>query len=129
MANHMISKCFTIFVILAIIAALQYSRVEAGICSEVFQRCDDMDCPSHCKSTYGSRSLGHTCDLFYLCTCSFNQDPSSPNLCHIGDGTCFTGECDAACRNAKCAGSLKQGSGICIPNQHTKDRCVCTYRS
>ncbi|KAI5445691.1 defensin-like protein 183 isoform X2 [Lathyrus oleraceus] len=124
MANHIISNCINIFVILSTIIA-----VEAGKCSEVFQRCDDMDCPSHCKSTYGNRSLGHTCDLFYLCTCFFDQDSSSTNMCQIGNGTCYAGECDAACCNAKCASSLNHGSGTCIPNQHTKDRCVCSYKS
>lgn len=107
---------------------MQYSRVEADKCSEVFQRCDDMDCPAHCNSTYGNRSLGHECDLFNLCTCFFDQDSSSTNICHIGNGTCYTGECDTACCNSRCA-SLKQAFGTCIPNQFTKYRCVCSYRS
>ncbi|XP_058761313.1 defensin-like protein 183 [Vicia villosa] len=128
MANHIISNCLNIFVIIATIAAVQYSTVEAGRCSEVFNRCDDMDCPGHCKSTYGSRSLGHKCDQFYLCTCFFNQASSSSNICHIGNGTCYTGECDNGCCNSRCA-SLNHGSGTCIPNQFTKDRCLCSYRS
>ncbi|XP_058727722.1 defensin-like protein 183 [Vicia villosa] len=129
MANYKISNCFNIFIIIATIAAVQYSRVEAGKCSEVFKRCDDMDCPSHCKSTYGNRSLGHICDLFYICTCFFEQDSSSSSMCVIGNGTCYAGECDAACCDAKCAKSYNRGFGTCLPNYFTKDRCVCSYRS
>ncbi|XP_039688341.1 defensin-like protein 181 isoform X2 [Medicago truncatula] len=113
----------------ATIATVQYSTVEAGTCTSIFNRCDDIDCSSHCQSAHGTLGVSWRCDLFNLCTCTFNQDPSSNNLCRIGMGTCYQDECDQSCCNAKCAGTYKEGFGSCIPNQFTKDRCVCSYRS
>jgi len=103
--------------------------VEGNTCSDVFARCDDIDCRSHCKSLHGASSFGFICDDFNLCTCFFNQDSPSPNICHAGVGTCFQGECDLSCCNARCASTFKEASGTCVPNPGTKDRCVCSYRS
>jgi hypothetical protein len=105
--------------------------VKGLVCSDIFQRCDDIDCPTHCKSLYGNKAYGHLCDDFNLCTCFFEQDSSSISRCLVGLGTCYPGECDQACCDAKCASKFKQAFGNCTPtgNPYTKDRCVCSYRS
>ncbi|KEH37613.1 Defensin fusion [Medicago truncatula] len=69
MANHF-SNWFNLLLILATIAMLELT-VEGNTCSDIFARCDDIDCRSHCKSLHGAKSFGFICDDFNLCTCFF----------------------------------------------------------
>lgn len=100
--------------------------VEGGQCSEIVNRCQGIRCADICNVLHGKSGLGSFCDEFDACTCLFNQDPSSTNVCIIGAGAC--GNCDLACCNARC-GHQFNGVGACVPNPGTVDRCVCAYKS